>query len=1156
MATTTFYCNKDSRIAYRNSDGWEAGSGASDFLPVGLWTGYKYRTLLGFSYSFSGWTSLDSATIYLRTSTQFYVAFGSDPDIYIERITSSWSEGTADALSSSNAVTWANQPSATTSNRVTKDVSTVEVTEISADITALMQDAFAAGVFYGIRLRAIDETSEVETTEFYSRNNTTYRARIVVTYSTNTAPNAPTSLSPTGSAVVHTLTPTFTGSFSDPDAGDTMSGVEIQVVNDSETATMWSSGMLTASGTSFSVAYAGTALAGNTYYKWRARTKDQDGAIGAWSVYQRFKANSVPSSPGVSLQESPTSDIMTLTPTFQLTHSDPDTTDTQAYKYQIILETSGGAQIWDTGEVAITPATSISRTYNGPALNWQTSYRWKARTQDSNGAWGAYSTYQTFTTHTTAVPVSLAPTGNATASSTTPTLTGSRGDTNDTLVSAQVQVYADDGTTLIWDSGTFTAGVTSTSFSKVVGTVLTDSTYYRWRARVTGSAGGTSAFSALQRFFVPAATVPNQTAPLGPGITDTTPDFTFTRATSFDRHTLDLYSQDDNFVTPIWSDAPVAYAATTSKAVTSGVTLTYGKRYRWRVRVSADGGVNWSDYAGPSEFTMDKALPPVLTSPIDNAWLTTLTPTLQGNTQNAETISTFRIILYGEDQTTVIWDSGDLAGSGSSFSKVYDGPALTAGARYFWKATYAKTGGIPGDYSPLEDFHINIAPNGPVNRTPATGYVYADDASPIAPTFEAEFSDGDKATWGDFPTKFEVEVARNSDGVVMYTLERTAALSGGTNAMTDGDVNVTKVIGPGGANLTTNVEYRWRTRYTDSKSAVGMWSASNVFKPSQAPSVTVTAPGATVTSPSFTASWSFSSPLGKLQTAYRVRVVRNADGVQLYDTGKVFSSATTTEVPAGYLQNGVTYGVYVRVWDTDDLVSGEAVQLTTASWTAPDAPSDFSAVDDPTTSSVLLTWTASNLPPQEFSLYQIYRREQSDASWTAYATVTSQSVTLYRDYFAAHGILYDYAISVFKLVPGDVDLESPLSSVASSILDPDAWWVVGADRADDHIFELPVFRAPFREPIQQEVFEPLGSRRKTVIRGRVLGAEGTLELTWKDGEVRDARRRMAYIRDARGPHILKSPFGDVWLVEFSGPDKDYLPAGHLGSKLAWTEVDE
>ena len=57
MATTTnFTCNKDARIA--SSGRHEMGSGTSDGLPYGTYSGYKYRALLGFSINMAGWTSI------------------------------------------------------------------------------------------------------------------------------------------------------------------------------------------------------------------------------------------------------------------------------------------------------------------------------------------------------------------------------------------------------------------------------------------------------------------------------------------------------------------------------------------------------------------------------------------------------------------------------------------------------------------------------------------------------------------------------------------------------------------------------------------------------------------------------------------------------------------------------------------------------------------------------------------------------------------------------------------------------------------------------------------------------------------------------------------------------------------------------------------
>jgi hypothetical protein len=1142
MATTTWNVSKDSRVARRTSDSWEAGSGASDGLPVGLYSGYLYRTLLGFSYSFTGMVSITSAVLWVKTSDQNHVAFGSDPDMYVQRLTESWSEGTSDGLSASNAVHWGNQPAATTTNRATVDVTTSESTWESVTITDLINDAFSAGVFYGLKLAAVDETTADDVTEFFSSEYSTGSdAYIVVTYTTGSPPNAPTGLTPTGDTIIHSLSPTFAGTHSDPD-GDAMTSCQVLVYADNGTTLIWDSGTVADTGATFSKVYSGSALTGNTFYKWKGRTKDSSGSWGTYSALQRFKVNSVPTSPTISLSASPTTDIKTLTPSFILTHNDPDASDSQMLAYEITLKlTSDGSTVWSSGEVAVTATVSKTVAYTGAALSWQTSYYWAAKTKDSNGAWSNYSTAATFVTHTTGTPITLDPTGSEVATNTTPSLSGLRATTADSLASAAVEVYASNGTTLVWSSGTFTSGVTSTGFSVTTGTTLTASTTYKWRARVSATIGGTSAWSALQTFITPAATVPVPTTPIGRnGYTDTTPDFTFTRGTNFNMHQLYLYSLADNYVSSIWSSTPVAYAATGSKTVTSGVTLDYGQSYKWKVRVSSDGGGVWSDYCGLTSFSMDSAGIPTLTAPIDSSWETSLTPTFTGTTYNAETIVTFRIYLYASDQTTLVWDSGALAGSGTSFSKVYNGTALTRGSVYYWKASYIKTGGVPGETSGLQDFHINATPTSPTGLVPSTGSAVADT---LTPDLKATFADADMVAYGDYPTLFEAEVYRNSDSVLMHSLSDSTGLVAGQNTLTR--------VAEGSA-LVYETEYKVRFRYTDSKSLAGSWSSYSVFKPSVSPTVAISAPGAIVNSPTFTISWAITSSGGKAQAAYSIGIVRDSDSASIHSVAKTYSSATSYVVTGVPLDNLTDYTIYVYLWDTDDLITAGDTQAISTSWTAPDSVTEFSAVADIETSSVVLEWTESNLAPADFSHYQLYRREAGDDTWTAYAVETTQTVLTYRDYFAANAVSYDYMMTVFQTVPGDTDLESPDSDISSVILDSDTWHFIGADRS--HIFELPVSDESHTEPIQQEVFEPLGSSRKTVVRGRVLGAEGVMEVRWESVERSTARDYINYLKTA-GPHILKSPFGDLWEVEFGGPSTKYSGGGHVGVSLTWIEVD-
>lgn len=1311
MATVTWNVSKDARIAYRTSDGWEAGSGISNGLPIGLYSGYRYRTLLGFSYSFAGMVSITSAVLWFKTSSQIHVAFGSDPDVEVRRLTSSFSEGSSDALSSSNAVTYANQPSAVNANMATVDVTTVESTWESVTITGIIQDAFAAGTFYGLRLSAVDESSSTDVTEIFSSEyGTAHDAYIVVTYTTNTAPNAPTSLTPTGDTVVTGLTPTFQGTFSDPDVGDLMANAQVIVYEDDGVTVKWDSGSFAATGSTFSRVYAGPALTGNTFYRWKGRTADDDGAWGAYSALQRFKANSTPNAPSISLTESPTTDVKTLTPTFNMTHSDPDASDSAMTGYTLVLETSGGSAVWDSGDVTIGATVSKAVTYAGPALSWQTAYRWRARTKDSNGAWGAYSSNATFTTHTTGVPVGLDPTGGEIASSITPTLVGSRATSADSLTTAEVRVYASDGTTLIWASGFTSTGVTSTGFSRVyAGAALSPATTYKWQASVVSSVGGTSAYSALQTFVTPDTSTPSGTAPVGSAVTPVTNlNFTFTRGTNFNIHQLTLYQSDG--VTVVTTDSPVAYTATGSKTFVYSGTLSWNTTYKWKVRVSADGGTNWSPYTGLITFTTDAAGIPTLGVPADASWLgaplvidefdditsvtngtsaatsletgsglfqtgigslkialTTLAasgtsfsyrtvtknlsnygaltplyiysrissltnistmrlrfrfatdsdfadfniipsvintweqkslvlgaptatggtvnwanvtrvgvvvvatgggsvtsniyvddlkldavnPAFTGTTFNSEVISTYRIRVYASDQTTLVWDSGDTAGSGTTFSKLYAGSALTKGNTYYWQARYVKSTGPTGNYSALRSFVLNSDPSLPTSLSPASGAVVADS---LVPRFIAVFNDNDKTTRGDAPTYMEAEVYRNSDSVLAYRLITKTGLTAASNEIYDGLSGTVKVTGAA-APLVYETEYKYRVRYFDSLGARGSWSSYTTFKPSQSPTTTISSPAhlATVGSPSFNISYGMSSPGGKGQNSYRVRVIRVSDLVTLVDSGQVYSSATTYVMPSGYLTNGNDYDIEVTLWDTDGLSSVDTNRVT-ANWTAPDPIQDFTVADDVSLSATVLRWTASNIASVDFRKYVIYRKKTSDVDFVAFAELTNQSQVLYRDFTLANTISYEYKITQYQIIPGDVDLESNDSDIGSAMLDTDSWFIIGADRAESHIFEIPVITAPFTEPVQQEVFEPLGTSRKVIVRGRVMGAEGTLQCSWNTSDRDTAIAQIAYIRENAGPHILKSPFGDVWNVEFSGPAKDYIAGGHVNISITWTEV--
>jgi len=112
-----------------------------------------------------------------------------------------------------------------------------------------------------------------------------------ITYSTNSAPSAPTSLEcegQTNPTDVTDTTPEFSAIYQDPDTGDTATHMEIEVGTSQDGSDMWDSGWIditnvTEGNRSQTVSYSGSSLSLGQKYYYRIRFKDDDAAEGAWS---------------------------------------------------------------------------------------------------------------------------------------------------------------------------------------------------------------------------------------------------------------------------------------------------------------------------------------------------------------------------------------------------------------------------------------------------------------------------------------------------------------------------------------------------------------------------------------------------------------------------------------------------------------------------------------------------------------------------------------------------------------------------------------------------------------------------------------------------------------------------------------------------------
>jgi PKD repeat protein len=183
--TQTFECSKDALLASP-----DMGAGKSTRLPVGYYSGTKFRALIQFDLAWAHTPKkVTLSELLLDTAGQDAVAYGSNPQIQIDRITGSWSEGGSGGsgppwtYSTANAVVYPG-PSITSAGRKLFNVTNNENTALTLAMTEITRAWADGSSNRGIRIISQDEGSSSRTIEFYSREHSTSsrRPQLRVTY--------------------------------------------------------------------------------------------------------------------------------------------------------------------------------------------------------------------------------------------------------------------------------------------------------------------------------------------------------------------------------------------------------------------------------------------------------------------------------------------------------------------------------------------------------------------------------------------------------------------------------------------------------------------------------------------------------------------------------------------------------------------------------------------------------------------------------------------------------------------------------------------------------------------------------------------------------------------------------------------------------------
>ncbi len=187
--------------------------------------------------------------------------------------------------------------------------------------------------------------------------------------------------------------------FSDPDAADTHRGSQWQVTPTAGdyTTPLYDSG----TDSTHLTTIVWLSLGDSTTYYWHVRYKDSHGVWSPWSNETHFTttgalANRPPNQPSNVSPASGAIDVI-LTPTLTSTSfSDPDVGDTHAGSQWQITTTPGtypGSVFDNTTDSYLTSITVPSGR-----LNHGSTYYWRVRYQDSDGAWSNWSAETSFST--------------------------------------------------------------------------------------------------------------------------------------------------------------------------------------------------------------------------------------------------------------------------------------------------------------------------------------------------------------------------------------------------------------------------------------------------------------------------------------------------------------------------------------------------------------------------------------------------------------------------------------------------------------------------------------------------------------------------------------------------------------------------------------
>jgi hypothetical protein len=285
---------------------------------------------------------------------------------------------------------------------------------------------------------------------------------------------------------------------------------------------------------------------------------------------------------------------------------------------------------------------------------------------------------------------------------------------------------------------------------------------------------------------------------------------------------------------------------------------------------------------------------PTSLSPANNSTVLGLLPVFQGTHQDADSgadgaMNAVQIEVRRVSDNALMWLSGWIAASGSTFSATYAGTTLVSGTQYKWRARTRDNSGASnaeGAWSSYLNFTAFVNTNPTASQvSPSAGA----QVGTLTPTLTVGFSDPDTAA-GDYWDAWQYQVRRVSNQVTQWDSNWQVATAGQRSA---GQAAV--VYGSVGGSPTTlinGVAYEWRVRVRDSYGGMSAFTGWRTFTPALAPAPpTIVSPAGLTNTLTPQITGVYNPGTGGTESAYQYEIRQG--GNTIYQSGDVAGNVAT-----------------------------------------------------------------------------------------------------------------------------------------------------------------------------------------------------------------------------------------------------------------------